>query len=265
MARCTLLLLAASSGASALHLTRSTIRSSPTPILMSASPQLPSGWKAYTDKESGDPYYYNSASGETTWILPKAAQQQQRWSQDAGDGSSFQLTPDCSWRIKIELTPPGTTTPVTITGTIRFAVDEGYEPPQGFLFVESSVPEDALSLGQQAARWTLSEDPNDKGDSLWIWGLFSEPLYPFILFELALPSPVQVGDATIPAGELYFQVDHRRKDGGVQLGEGTVSYRVTEKLAADLVGLSSVSYDEPVECGTIKFLDTVDSISKSYV
>ena len=32
-----------------------------------------------------------------------------------------------------------------------------------------------------------------------------------------------------------MQVDHRRKDGGVQLGEGTVSYKVTEKLAADLV------------------------------
>ena len=74
-----------------------------------------------------------------------------------------------------------------------------------------------------------------------------------------------VEGVSIPAGTLYCQIDHRRKDGAVQLGEGTVAYKVEEKIAADLVGLSEVNYMEPVQCGTIKFLDTIESISKSYV
>ena len=69
----------------------------------------------------------------------------------------------------------------------------------------------------------------------------------------------------LPAGQLYCQVDHRRKDGAVQLGEGTITYKVEEKIAADLVGLSEVVYNEPVPCGTIRFLDTADELSKSYV
>merc|ERR1712061_740303 len=109
-------------------------------------------------------------------------------------------------------------------------------------------------------------DPEDRKDSLWIWGLFSEPLYPFILFELELAEPLALSDnVSLPAGTLFFQVDHRRKDGSVQLGEGTVTYKVVEKLAADLVGLSDFSYGEPVPCGTVRFLDTAEGISKSYI
>ena len=52
------------------------------------------------------------------------------------------------------------------------------------------------------------------------------------------------------------QVDHRRKEGQTVLGEGTVTYKVTEKLAADLVGLSDFEYNEPIECGKVRFLDT---------
>merc|ERR1711924_205614 len=126
--------------------------------------------------------------------------------------------------------------------------------------------EGALKLGQQAARWQLSEDPEDRGDSLWIWGLFKEPLYPFVLFELELPEPFEVAEGVIiPAGQLYCQVDHRRKDGRVQLGEGKIEYKVTEKIAADLVGLSAVEYGEPVQCGSIRFLDTADEMRKSFV
>lgn len=222
---------------------------------------LPSGWKEYTDKESGAPYFYNAATGTTQWEKPGGAD---AWASTGGDATRS-LTPGCSWRVKLELTD-GKGNSVPISGSVKFAEDEGFEPPQGFLLVEQSVPEGALSLGQQPTRWRLSEDPEDKGDSLWIWGLFSEPLYPFILFELVLAEPVEVAPGvTVPAGPLCCQVDHRRKDGGVQLGEGTLTYKVTEKLAADLVGLSEVSYDEPIPCGKITFLDTIDSISKSYV
>ena len=112
----------------------------------------------------------------------------------------------------------------------------------------------------------LSEDPEDRGDSLWIGGLFSDPLYPFLLFEMELAESVAVTEETsIPAGKLFFQVDHRRKDGSVQLGEGQVTYKVTEKLSADLVGLSDFDYSEPVPCGTVRFLDTVESMSKSFI
>ena len=51
--------------------------------------------------------------------------------------------------------------------------------------------EDVLQPGQQSARWRLSEDPEDQKDSLWIWGLFKEPLYPFLLLELDLAQPVE--------------------------------------------------------------------------
>ena len=66
---------------------------------------------------------------------------------------------------------------MSISASVRFAEVEGYEPPQGQMLVESCMPEGALSLGQQKAQWLLSEDPEDRGDSLWIWGLFKEPLY----------------------------------------------------------------------------------------
>ena len=35
-----------------------------------------------------------------------------------------------------------------------------------------------------AGTWQLSEDPDDKRDGLWVWGLFEEPLYPFLLVSL---------------------------------------------------------------------------------
>jgi hypothetical protein len=104
-------------------------------------------------------------------------------------------------------------------------------------------------------RWLLSEDPEDRKDSLWIWGLFKDPLYPFVLFELELAEPLEICDGVaIPAGTLYFQVDHRRKDGQVKLGEGTLCYKVASQQGADLLGLSDFTYNEPVPCGTCRFL-----------
>ena len=152
----------------------------------------------------------------------------------------------------------------TIRAELRFEERQGYEPPQGLVYVESCVPEDALEKGP--TRWELSEDPEDRKDGLWIWGLFQEPLYPFCIFSLNLASPITLpGEKTVPAGPLYMQVDHRRKDGAVELGEGELTYKVTQKQGADLVGLSDFSYGEPVPCGKIRFLDTADSISKGLV
>lgn len=135
-------------------------------------------------------------------------------------------------------------------------MESGYEPPQGLIRVESSLPEDALQLGEVDSRWTLSEDPDDRKDSLWIWGLFKEPLYPFILFQVPCLGIDFPNGKRIPPGLLYIQAEHRRHPTeGLRLGDGIVTYRVAQSLNADLVGLSDFTYNEPIECGTSRFLD----------
>ena len=187
--------------------------------------QLPTGWKEVADKD-GKPYFYNAVTGITQWQRPT----EESFSKSSS-GASRSLSPDSLWRVQLDLTAPTSASTKRITGTVRFAEEEGYEPPQGFMRVESCDPEATLLDGQQPARWRLSEDPEDRKDSLWIWGLFSDPLYPFILFELELTAPLEISEGvTIPEGTLYCQVDHRRKDGVVQLGEGAVTYKVTEKV-----------------------------------
>lgn len=34
------------------------------------------------------------------------------------------------------------------------------------------------------ARWTLSEAEDKRGAGLWVWGLFKDPLYPFLLLQV---------------------------------------------------------------------------------
>ena len=215
---------------------------------------LPTGWKEVTDKDSGKPYYYNAATGVTQWQKPLAGN-----FGAAGDSSVVaSLDPACTWRMKLDVTAPKTSGKfATIQANVRFAEEEGFEPPQGFMTVESCVPEGALTLGQQQTRWQLSEDPEDRKDSLWIWGLFKEPLYPFILFELELAAPLEISEGiSIPQGKIYLQVDHRRKEGEVKLGEGTITYKIDSEQNADLLGLSQFTYNEPVPCGRARFLDT---------
>lgn len=46
--------------------------------------------------------------------------------------------------------------------------------------------QDNPSFTQQAgkARWTLSEAEDTRGAGLWVWGLFKDPLYPFLLLQV---------------------------------------------------------------------------------
>jgi hypothetical protein len=171
-------------------------------------------------------------------------------------GSPRSLTPDCPWRLKLDLVAPRTSGKiVSITANLRFAEEEGYEPPQGFVTVDSCLPDGAMALGRQKRRWQLSEDPEDRKDSLWIWGLFKEPLYPFILLDVELAEPLEIANGiSIPAGTLSLQIDHRRKDGDVDLGEGTITYTVPSQQGADLLGLSDFTYNEPIPCGSCRFL-----------
>mmetsp|Transcript_30513 Transcript_30513/g.93302 ORF Transcript_30513/g.93302 Transcript_30513/m.93302 type:complete len:203 (-) Transcript_30513:330-938(-) len=166
------------------------------------------------------------------------------------------LSPATSWRLQLELDTPGSAEKVLVTAAVRFREEEGYEPPQGFLRVDSCLPEGLLPTGEAPGRWMLSEDPEDRKDSLWIWGLFKEPLYPFILFSLPCAEIQLANGKAIPAGTLYIQAEHRRDPrAGVLLGEGKVTYKVAQQLDADLLGLSGFTYNEPIACGSSKFLD----------
>mmetsp|Transcript_1766 Transcript_1766/g.2746 ORF Transcript_1766/g.2746 Transcript_1766/m.2746 type:complete len:119 (+) Transcript_1766:299-655(+) len=88
------------------------------------------------------------------------------------------------------------------------------------------------------SRWKLSEDPDDPKDGLWIWGLFKEPLYPFMLLqmetkELTLPSSGDDENAdSIPPLKLYAQINHfRNKDEGtVKLQTANLNIRILEQI-----------------------------------
>uniref|UniRef100_A0A7S0I175 Uncharacterized protein n=1 Tax=Phaeocystis antarctica TaxID=33657 RepID=A0A7S0I175_9EUKA len=172
--------------------------------------------------------------------------------------ASGALNPATFWRLALNLHPPNKPDgeSVELIVTLRFMQEQGFEPPQGLMLVESCLPEGTVELGEQKDRWTLSEDPDDQKDSLWIWGLFSQPLYPFLLLAVTLTEPVELpGGETIPAGKLFLQGEHRRDpDADTLLGAGTVVFKVSEEIKADLVGLSDFTYDEPIPCGSFKFL-----------
>ena len=172
------------------------------------------------------------------------------------------LTAASSWRLSLSVQAPGAEPAEAaepLIATIVFEEEEGYEPPQGTLRVESTLPDGVLASGvvtdpygkqKRTQRWALSEDPDDPKDSLWIWGLFKEPLYPFILSSLKLEQEW----AGLPAGtELFLQGEHKRDPKvGTRLGDGTLTLRESLALPG---GADAGSAFEPVACGTFTVLD----------
>ena len=147
----------------------------------------------------------------------------------------------------------------------RFVEEAGYEPPQGVFEV---VQDSSGVLAEGAThRWMLSEDPNDRKDGLWVWGLFKEPLYPFLLLELATADVPFPSGFSLPAGTLGVTLDHARDSSevavvlpgigkgvgaSVQLANGRVAYRVLRRYNADLAGLSKVDVKEDLALGTVR-------------
>ena len=183
------------------------------------------------------------------------------------------LTTDTKWRLRILLNDITTTKGKKLDGTLfvvegNFIEEEGYEPPQGLfkpiIKVVSSGDGDneegdlttGMALEVVESRWKLSEDPDDPKDGLWVWGLFKEPLYPFMLFqmatnELSLPSD----DDSIPPLKLYAQINHiRDKDGengsGVELQSANLNVRILEQV--QLPGATVDLYEEEA-VGQISF------------
>jgi hypothetical protein len=214
------------------------------------------------------------------------------------------LSDATTWRLRIVLrnmvTELGTklnNEMFVITG--QFVEEDGYEPPQG-TFVQqqqlysstssssslvmqdemnrttitsatditssSSSSNRCLQIGK--SRWILSEDPNDRKDGLWVWGLFKEPLYPYMLLSFeTLPIPLNsTGTAAastatidcIPALQLYVQLNHtRNRDTGAvsfQLSNSASNYDLTirqkETISADPLGVSKVDIYEELSIGT---------------
>ena len=174
------------------------------------------------------------------------------------------LTSDTVWKLRLVLrgvaTAKGKKVDEIFLLSGSFVEEEGYEPPQGS-FTQRSSQQGGDDSGERLqivkSRWQLSEDPEDRKDGLWIWGLFKEPLYPFMLLQLeteAVPLPGRNDedkDFILPL-QLYAQVNHKRKDGAALL-EGTteVKVRQMETINADPFGASKVDVYEEVSIGSL--------------
>ena len=201
------------------------------------------------------------------------------------------LTDETTWKISFLLkglpTEKGKKVDEIFTMNAQFIEESGYEPPQGYinqLPSSSSTNDDdnednnGSRLQVVKSRWQLSEDPNERKDSLWVWGLFEEPLYPFMLLQLEtnrIPLPGignanndssndnerGDGDAIKPI-KLFAQLSHKReKDVGVILEGGDLNVRQIETIKADPFGAATVDVYEEVSVGKINIQPIMASSS----
>jgi hypothetical protein len=161
------------------------------------------------------------------------------------------LTDETTWNLRFLLqgmpTENGKKVDEIFTIRAQFVEEEGYEPPQGYV-KQLGAPSDDSSprLRIVKSRWQLSEDPSDRKDGLWIWGLFKEPLYPFLLLQLetdCIPLPGDQQDAVKPL-KLFAQIDHKReKEIGVVLSGGDLNVRETETMKGERIDLFTVLFN----------------------
>ena len=202
-------------------------------------------------------------------FLSHTCQQQSNTALNAVDTKAT-LTEETMWQVRIQLknisTKQGKVVSPTFLFQWKFLEDINYEPPQGTLEVVMSNNNDKKEEGEskeksfalEKGRWTLSEDPNDRKDSLWIWGLFKEPLYPFLLLTLETPSlPYSESDDDddfIPPLKLYSQITHRRdpERGAILPPTPTaMTVREMETVDADVLGVAKVDIYEEKSIGQI--------------
>ena len=125
------------------------------------------------------------------------------------------LTPDTKWQCLVTLNQvqDGIVTPRELSFAVTFVEDVGYEPPQGIMSPVLNEDDASKFVNSEVRnRWQLSEDPDDRKDGLWIWGLFEEPLYPFILLQLSFNSITMAGSDSdvIPSFTCFAQLSHVR-------------------------------------------------------
>lgn len=216
--------------------------------------------------------------------------------EDAVTSSSFfsnktkksTLTDETIWNIRMVLrgvtTAKGKKMDEIFNLQCQFLEEEGYEPPQGKLKLVGSS---SSRFQLVKSRWQLSEDPNDRKDGLWVWGLFKEPLYPFLLLQLetaAIRIPnssprstteeandenksnndgndkIYEEEDVIQPLQLYAQLNHKRdaEKGVVLTACSDLKIRQMETLNADMFGVSQVDWYEEVNIGTLSIQPSVE-------
>jgi hypothetical protein len=170
------------------------------------------------------------------------------------------------------------TTPQIYTIYVKFVESVGYEPPQGSLqqvqyysqrpgeiTMDTNVEQPSSALQIRSSYWKLSEDPKERKDGLWVWGLFKEPFYPFLLLQITTepilllqppPKDAEQGqdhNTTIPPLQLFCQINHRRdKEQGVLLqGTSDLNIRQFETVQADPFGAATANIYQDIVVGTI--------------
>lgn len=171
------------------------------------------------------------------------------------------LSEETTWDLRFLLqsvpTQNGSKVDEFFSAKVQFVEEEGYEPPQGALkqILERSEEVYQPSFKIVSSRWQLSEDPNERKDGLWIWGLFAEPLYPFMLIQLEtdrIPLPGDKADFIKPL-KLFAKIKHQReKDVGVVLSGGPLNIREAETFKADPFGAASVTVYDDVTVGSLQ-------------
>lgn len=167
------------------------------------------------------------------------------------------LTEKSTWKVRLVLenssSTPTPTTTISLTG--QFVDDEGYEPPQGvFRLCPDTNEETKVQIVN--SRWMLSEDPDDRKDGLWIWGLFRfETCFPYLLLTLELLEDDDDDEKsnTVPM-RFYARVPHKREeDGTTTLETAPLELQRTEQYNADPLGFAKVDLVDSVTVGRISF------------
>ncbi|KAL3905982.1 MAG: hypothetical protein SGILL_009461 [Bacillariaceae sp.] len=166
------------------------------------------------------------------------------------------LTEETTWNLRLVLqnlpTAKGKKVDQLFTIKGQFIEEEGYEPPQGVL---KQIKDNQDDVTITNSRWTLSEDPEDRKDSLWIWGLFADPLYPFLLLQMEVDEVKLPGEQedSIPAFKLFAQIDHKRENGEVMLSNGAdLKIKKKETMKADPFGAATVDIFEDISVGKLQ-------------
>uniref|UniRef100_A0A7S4JLM2 Uncharacterized protein n=1 Tax=Odontella aurita TaxID=265563 RepID=A0A7S4JLM2_9STRA len=185
--------------------------------------------------------------------------------------SKATLDEQTKWRLRFVLngvpTAKGRKVDSLFVVEAQFVEEVGYEPPQGIVRQILSENEDEEGAGKMLeisnSYWKLSEDPDDRKDGLWVWGLFKEPLYPFMLLQLETKEvalPGEEGDSIKPL-KLYAQINHsREKEEGVVLQASALSVRELETMKADPFGAATVEIYDEVNVGQLNIQPISSSV-----
>lgn len=201
-------------------------------------------------------------------------------SSDVSASKKATLTEETNWKLRFVMKNVPTVQKNVVKELLfvvdaQFVEEEGYEPPQGTvrqIQMDSESDDDSNKLKIVSSRWQLSEDPEDRKDGLWIWGLFKEPLYPFMLLQLETSSIPVPGSNTntntntntssdeeedkekdsIGPLKLFAQISHSRDEKlGVVLKASVLNIREMETVKADILGAATVDVYEEVSVGQL--------------